>query len=99
MPLLPTRKSDRPVPGDRRRDEHGAAHEPGAPRKRATPPSPLTPRLRPGIIDDPLAAERRLRAAGGPEDRETHACECGCVFEAAVATDVRCPRCDRKQAW
>lgn len=97
--MLPRRQSDRTVATDRRRDEHPSGHEAGTPRKRAALPSPLAPRLRPGIIDDPLAGERRLRAAGGPEDRETHACECGMVFECAVATGVRCPACDRAQAW
>lgn len=44
-------------------------------------------------------AERRMRAAGGPDDRACYACGCGFVFVAAVSTSVHCPHCDSAQAW
>lgn len=44
-------------------------------------------------------AERRLRGAGGPDDRACYSCDCGCAFLAPVSTSVRCPRCDAEQAW
>jgi hypothetical protein len=43
------------------------------------------------------AAERRLRDAGGPDDRACYSC--GYLFEAPVTTSVRCPHCDTVQAW
>jgi hypothetical protein len=47
----------------------------------------------------PVDPEALVREAGGPEDTETHACECGYVFEAAVSTSVACPHCGAAQAW
>ncbi len=44
-------------------------------------------------------AERRLRDAGGPDDRETFSCPCGCVFEAQVTASVGCPHCGGQQVW
>jgi hypothetical protein len=44
-------------------------------------------------------AERRLRDAGGPDDRACYSCCCGYLFEAPVSTTVRCPHCDTLQAW
>jgi hypothetical protein len=44
-------------------------------------------------------AERRLRDAGGPDDRACYSCHCGYFFEAPVSTSVRCPHCDAVQAW
>ncbi|MDP2711323.1 MAG: hypothetical protein Q8O56_08895 [Solirubrobacteraceae bacterium] len=44
-------------------------------------------------------AERRMRDAGGPDDRACYACGCGFVFVAPVTTSVRCPHCDATQAW
>jgi hypothetical protein len=44
-------------------------------------------------------AERRLRDAGGPDDRACYSCCCGYFFEAPVSTSVRCPHCDTLQAW
>jgi rubrerythrin len=44
-------------------------------------------------------AERRLRDAGGPDDRETYTCSCGYVFEAQVTAGVACPNCGGGQAW
>lgn len=44
-------------------------------------------------------AERRMRDAGGPEDRACYSCDCGFVFLAPVSTSVRCPHCDVEQAW
>lgn len=43
--------------------------------------------------------ERRVRAAGGPEDHATYACRCGAVFPAAPTTSVSCPLCGIHQAW
>jgi hypothetical protein len=44
-------------------------------------------------------AERRLRDAGGPDDRATYSCGCGFLFEAPVSTSVSCPHCETVQAW
>jgi hypothetical protein len=44
-------------------------------------------------------AERRMRGAGGPDDRACYSCACGFVFLAPVSTSVRCPHCDGEQAW
>jgi hypothetical protein len=44
-------------------------------------------------------AERRLRDAGGPDDRACYSCCCGFFFEARVSTSVHCPHCDTLQAW
>lgn len=44
-------------------------------------------------------AERRMRDAGGPEDRACYSCACGYLFEAQVTTTVHCPHCDTLQAW
>ena len=66
--------------------------------KRTSPP-------RRGHADAPAASpapvdpEALVREAGGPEDTETHACQCGYVFEAAVSTSVSCPHCGAGQAW
>lgn len=52
------------------------------------------------VPDDPeLAAERRLRAAGGPQDTAQYRCGCGYVFDAPVTTSVRCPHCGSGLAW
>ena len=44
-------------------------------------------------------AERRMRDAGGPDDRACYSCGCGYVFLARVSTSVLCPHCDGVQAW
>lgn len=44
-------------------------------------------------------AERRMRDAGGPDDRACYSCRCGFFFEAPVSASVRCPHCDDVQAW
>lgn len=44
-------------------------------------------------------AERRMRDAGGPDDRATYSCGCGFLFESAVSTSVQCPHCQTVQAW
>jgi hypothetical protein len=51
------------------------------------PPEPMHP------------AERRMRDAGGPDDRACYSCGCGYVFVAPVNTSVHCPHCDTTQAW
>jgi len=43
--------------------------------------------------------ERRLRDAGGPDDRAVFTCACGYFFEATVTASVGCPRCGELQAW
>ncbi|MFP5361993.1 MAG: hypothetical protein ACLGI5_04620 [Thermoleophilia bacterium] len=45
------------------------------------------------------AEERRMRDAGGPDDRACYSCGCGFVFVAPVSTSVQCPHCDTGQAW
>jgi rubrerythrin len=50
-------------------------------------------------VPAPAEPEALVREAGGPEDNETHACQCGYVFEAAVSTTVACPHCGATQAW
>lgn len=44
-------------------------------------------------------AERRMRDAGGPNDRACYSCSCGFVFIAPVSTSVHCPHCEAEQAW
>lgn len=41
----------------------------------------------------------RARGAGGPQDRATYTCSCGCCFDAPVSTTVSCPHCGAGQAW
>ena len=53
----------------------------------APPPAPMHP------------AERRMRDAGGPDDRACYSCACGYLFESPVSTSVHCPHCDAAQAW
>jgi hypothetical protein len=55
--------------------------------RRAPRPEPMHP------------AERRMRDAGGPDDRACYSCGCGFLFEAPVSTSVRCPHCETLQAW
>jgi hypothetical protein len=59
-------------------------------RARRTPPAPA-------VL--PPAPDARERESGGPEDRALYRCQCGCVFEASVSTDVGCPHCGDAQAW
>ena len=73
------------------------ARRPHAEPRPATPAETAVP---PGASADlALEAERRLRAAGGPEDHATYACRCGAVFPAAPTTSVSCPLCGVHQAW
>ncbi|MEA2157017.1 MAG: hypothetical protein QOE11_3157 [Solirubrobacteraceae bacterium] len=54
----------------------------------------------PAPLPEPMhAAERRLRDAGGPDDRACYSCGCGYLFEAPVSASVQCPNCDTEQAW
>ena len=54
----------------------------------------------PQPLPEPMhPAERRMRGAGGPDDRACYACGCGFVFVAPVSTTVQCPHCDAGQAW
>jgi hypothetical protein len=48
-------------------------------------------------VEDP--AVRRVRDAGGPVDRASYTCACGCLFSASVSTSVTCPHCGADQAW
>jgi len=68
------------------------------------PRSPIARRLHvvpaPQPLPEPMhPAERRMRGAGGPDDRACYACGCGFVFVAPVSTTVQCPHCDAGQAW
>ena len=56
-------------------------------RARARGPEPMHP------------AERRMRDAGGPDDRACYSCGCGFSSVAPVSTSVHCPHCDTVQAW
>lgn len=61
-------------------------------RLHVVPPAPPPPEpMRPD--------ERRLRDAGGPDDRAVFTCGCGYLFEARVTASVGCPRCGEQQAW
>lgn len=58
----------------------------------------VTPRPEPR--PEPMHSdERRLRDAGGPNDRACYSCTCGYLFEADVSTSVSCPHCGSAQAW
>ncbi len=61
--------------------------------RRRKPPPPEPPAAQ------ELFDERRLREAGGPDDRAVYACGCGYVFHADVSTSVDCPHCGAAQAW
>lgn len=64
----------------------------GRRRLHVVPPSPPPP--------EPVHPdERRLRDAGGPDDRAVFTCGCGYLFEAPVTASVGCPRCGEQQAW
>jgi hypothetical protein len=63
-------------------------------------PAPVSPRALRLVPNDPaLAAERRMRAAGGPQDTALYRCDCGFVFESPVTTTVSCPHCKTDLAW
>lgn len=76
------------APGRRSR---GVTH-----RRGAAPAAPAAPAVAPAAD---LVDERRLREAGGPDDRAQYACTCGYVFHADVSTSVACPHCGAGQAW
>lgn len=63
------------------------------------PARPAPPRLRLVPEDPALAAERRMRRAGGPQDTALYHCGCGFVFDAPVTTTVSCPHCSTALAW
>jgi acetyl esterase/lipase len=71
----------------------------GVHRRSPVPPAVPATATAPVAVDRDLAAERRLRHAGGPRDRATYACTCGYVFDADVSTSVACPHCGTGQAW
>ncbi len=73
--------------------QHAFAHKTPSARRLHVVPSaePLPEPMHP--------AERRMRDAGGPDDRACYSCGCGFLFEAPVSTSVRCPHCDTDQAW
>lgn len=60
--------------------------------------SAAEPEARPATARQPSPFARE-REAGGPEDRASYRCSCGCVFEASVSTSVGCPHCGSTQAW
>jgi hypothetical protein len=72
-----------------------ARREPAAPAQVAPPIREVTLIAR--RPSDPAA--QRVRDAGGPLDRASYTCMCGCVFLAPVSTTVECPHCHAPQAW
>jgi hypothetical protein len=70
---------------------HRPKHQAAVAHKRATEPAPV-----PHPRD--IAVER-VRAAGGPLDQASYACQCGYLFAAPVSTTVTCPHCGTHQAW
>jgi hypothetical protein len=66
--------------------------------RRAPAPAAPAPTTAPEGTDD-LVDERRVREAGGPDDRAQYTCTCGYVFHADVSTSVACPHCGAGQAW
>ncbi len=60
-------------------------------RSRVAPPTPAARECDPAV--------ERVREAGGPVDRATYTCQCGCQFRASVSTTVPCPHCGTAQAW
>jgi hypothetical protein len=69
------------------------AHKPRSRRRLHVVPTPQP-------LPEPMhPAERRMRDAGGPDDRACYSCGCGFVFVAPVSTSVQCPHCDAGQAW
>lgn len=91
----------------RLRPSHDPARDSGAPTPASGEPATDSHDLGPVEIapvpepasDRRLDDERRMRAAGGPEDRAHYACACGYQFEATVSTSVSCPHCGTGQAW
>jgi len=83
--LRPTRPGTK---GPRRRERPQRGERP----ERRTAPEEAPPL--PELFD-----ERRLREAGGPDDRAMYSCGCGYVFRADVSTSVACPHCGATQAW
>lgn len=80
--------------------------EPTTPRRTArrphVAPAPAPAAEAPAAESTPdrdLSAERRWKAAGGPEDVAWYRCGCGFQFEADVSTSVDCPHCGGAQAW
>lgn len=66
----------------------------------AATPAPVPKRSLRLVPDDPaLAAERRMREAGGPQDTALQRCACGYIFSAPVTTTVTCPHCRGDLAW
>ena len=78
----------------RRTEPHSHGHPARSPR--TTPPAGREL----GETTPPCdLAVQRARAAGGPMDRASYACDCGYLFLAAVSTTVACPHCQATQAW
>lgn len=66
----------------------------------APAPTPTAKRSLRLVPEDPaLAAERRMRSAGGPQDTALYRCGCGFIFDAPVTTTVTCPHCRDDLAW
>jgi hypothetical protein len=66
----------------------------GRKRRRSHPAERQEPSAR-----TPDLAVERVRRAGGPVDRASYTCGCGCMFLAPVSTTVACPHCKAPQAW
>ena len=82
---------------ERRQPRHSRRHR----RTRVTRPSepvrqPLAQAFAPAACDP---AVKRVRDAGGPDDRASYTCACGYLFSATVSTTVACPHCGADQAW
>ena len=75
--------------------ERGSHRRPARPSRSITPARPQLSEAAPPCD----LAVQRARAAGGPMDRASYACECGYLFLAAVSTTVACPHCQATQAW
>jgi hypothetical protein len=78
-------------------ERHSRRHRPkrhAAIAHRRVVAKPTTPAPQPRDI-----AVERVRAAGGPLDQASYACECGYLFAAPVSTTVACPHCGTPQAW
>jgi len=67
-------------------------------RHRNPPAAESGPAAAPPLGPSDLAVQR-VRDAGGPVDKASYSCECGCVFVAAVSTTVKCPHCEAGQTW
>jgi hypothetical protein len=76
---------------------HSRRHRRGRGAAPVEPVREAAPRVEAPRVCDLAVA--RAREAGGPIDRASYSCQCGCVFSAPVSTTVACPHCGVAQAW